>query len=69
MPKIQDEIWTAARAVCLTKAGVAETSPLWTENDLSSTMTVSEEEFAEEEDSLDRELNAEVSKQTAADAG
>lgn len=28
MPKIQDEIWTAAWATCLTKVGVAETSSL-----------------------------------------
>lgn len=62
MPKIQDEIWTAAWAACLIKAGVAETSSLWAENDLPSTMTIPEEEFAEEEDSLDRELNAEVSE-------
>lgn len=64
MPTIQDEIWAAAWAACLKKAGVAETSPLWTENYLPS--SVVEEE--EEEGSLDRELNTNVSEQQVADA-
>lgn len=65
MPKIQDEFGQAA---CLTKAEVAKTSPLWIENNLTSTQVIPEEEFAVEEDSLDRELNAETPEQLAADA-
>lgn len=65
MPALQDDIWATAWAACLTKAGVSETSPLWAENDLSSTMVIPEEEFVEEEGSLDTGLNVEVSEQTA----
>lgn len=68
MPTIQDEIWAAARVAGLTKAGVSETSPLLIKNDLPSSMTVHEEEHNEEEDSLDKELNAEITEQTADDA-
>lgn len=69
MPPIQDEIWAAAWATCLKKVGVAELSPLWTENDLPSSQVFVEDEPVEEEgDSLDRELNARVSEQPAADA-
>lgn len=68
MPGIQDEIWAAAWAAALTKAGVAEASPLWNENDLPSTQVKGEDEIVEgeEEDSLDRELNAHASEQPAA---
>lgn len=63
MPAIQDEIWAAAWVACLKKAGTAESSPLWTKNDLPSSQVVVEDEMVEEEDSLDRELNAQVSGQ------
>lgn len=63
MPSIQDEIWAAA----LTKVVVPETSPLWVENDLPSNVLV-HEEHAEKEDSLDKELNAEITEQTTKDA-
>lgn len=36
MPAIQDQIWAAGWEACLTKAGIAEDSPLWVENDLLS---------------------------------
>lgn len=68
MPSIQDEIWAAAWATCLKKAEVPEASSLWRENDLPSTMATPNEEFTEEEDSLDKELNANVSEQQGADA-
>lgn len=62
MRALQDEIWAAAWATCLTKAGVSETSPLWAKNDLPSTMVIPEEEFVEEEDCLDRGPNVEVTE-------
>lgn len=64
MPTIRAAVWAAG----LTKAGVPETSSLWIENDLPSSMMVLEEEHDEGEDSLDKELNAEITKQTAVDA-
>ncbi|KAF7117120.1 hypothetical protein RHSIM_RhsimUnG0003100 [Rhododendron simsii] len=38
--------------------GAPETSPLWTENDLPSSVAMPDEDVAKEEDSLNRELNA-----------
>lgn len=62
-PTIQDKIWVVAWATALTMAGVPEMSPLWTENDFPSTAAIPNEKLdEEEEDSLDRELNANVSK-------
>lgn len=37
MLSIQDQILVTAWEACLTKAGVADDSPLWVENDLPST--------------------------------
>ncbi|KAF7129126.1 hypothetical protein RHSIM_Rhsim10G0114300 [Rhododendron simsii] len=66
---IQDEIWAVAWAACLQNAGVVELSPLWTENDFPSTIATPNEEFAEdEEDSLDKELNVNISEQHNANA-
>ncbi|KAF7139792.1 hypothetical protein RHSIM_Rhsim06G0114700 [Rhododendron simsii] len=45
MPIIQDEVWAATWAACLKKAGVLETSPLWAENNLPSTVAMPEEDF------------------------
>lgn len=67
MPTIQDEVWAATWAACLKKASVPETSPLWAENDLPSTVAMPEEDFAEEEDSLNEELNAGYPVQSADD--
>lgn len=70
MRMLQDEIWAAAWVACLTKAGIAETSPLWIENDLLSIVAIPEEELAEEEeDSLDGQLNVKVFEQMADHAG
>ncbi|XP_058181185.1 uncharacterized protein LOC131299615 [Rhododendron vialii] len=68
MPVIQDQIWVAAWTACLTKARTTKASPLWTENDLTSIMAAQNKEIAEEEDSLDKELDANVSEQHGVDA-
>lgn len=67
MPTIQDEVWATTWAACLKKAGVPETSSLWAENNLPSTVAMPEEDFAEEEDSLNEELNAGHPVQSADD--
>ncbi|XP_058220679.1 uncharacterized protein LOC131330936 [Rhododendron vialii] len=36
IPALQDQIWIACWETCLTKVGVAEDSPLWTDNELPS---------------------------------
>lgn len=38
MPVIQDEVWVTAWVACLKKARVTKSSPLWSENDLPSSM-------------------------------
>jgi hypothetical protein len=69
MPGIQDQVFAAGWTACLKKSGAEESSPLWTEIDLPSTMAAQEEDgVVEEEDSLDAALNAATSEQQGADA-
>lgn len=57
MLSIQDQIWATAREACLVKAGVADDSPLWVENDLPSTQAhPSKDSVAHPKDDLEMQV-------------
>ncbi|XP_058204764.1 uncharacterized protein LOC131318806 [Rhododendron vialii] len=57
IPAIQDQIWIACWETCLTKVGVAEDSPLWTDNELpSSRAAASQEQEVPLEDDFEQQI-------------